>query len=169
MIGVSGLAGDPAHPPRSPRQTPPLPLGTLGETIARGFDRLGWHWWPSDAAIITRALRRGRQPCNNCGPCDLGCPIGARSSADVTYWPLRARLGVELRTDCRVREITVEAGPGARRRSTTTRDGRVARADAPRVVVVACNGIGTPRLLLNSRSRPSRTGWRTAAASSART
>jgi choline dehydrogenase-like flavoprotein len=42
--GVAGLAGDPSQPPRSPRGMPPLPIGRLGETIARGFDSLGWHW-----------------------------------------------------------------------------------------------------------------------------
>jgi choline dehydrogenase-like flavoprotein len=47
-MGVSGLAGDPANPQRPQRATPPLPLGVLGETIARGFDKLGWHWWVSD-------------------------------------------------------------------------------------------------------------------------
>ena len=53
-MGVAGLAGDPANPPRSPRPTPPLPLGVLGETIGRGFDKLGWYWWVSDNAIISR-------------------------------------------------------------------------------------------------------------------
>ena len=60
MNGVAGLTGDPAYPPKSARQTPPIPLGKLGVTIAKGFDKLGWHWWPSDSAIITKALRR---PC----------------------------------------------------------------------------------------------------------
>ena len=50
-MGVSGLAGDPAYPPKPPRAMPPLALGRLGMTAARGFDALGWHWWPVDAAI----------------------------------------------------------------------------------------------------------------------
>ena len=152
MIGVSGLAGDPAHPPRSPRQAPPLPLGPLGETIARGFDRLGWHWWPSDSAIISAPYGEGRQPCNNCGPCTLGCPIGASSSTEATYWPLAIRLGVELRTRCRVREITVNRAGQLRGVLYYDADGQLREQTAP-VVIVACNGIGTPRLLLNSRSR----------------
>jgi hypothetical protein len=45
-MGCSGIPGDPANPPRSPRPMPPLPLGPDGERIARGFDRLDWHWWP---------------------------------------------------------------------------------------------------------------------------
>ena len=57
---------------RSP--LPPVPLGKLGETLARGFNRLGWHWWPSDSAIITAATYEGRPACINCGPCDIGCP-----------------------------------------------------------------------------------------------
>ncbi len=151
MIGVSGLAGDPAQPPRDARQTPPLPLGPMGETLAGAFDRLGWHWWPADAAIIS-APYGGRQPCNLCGPCDLGCPTGARSSADVTYWPLALRLGVELRTGCRVREITVDARGRARGALYYDATGALREQTAP-VVIVAANGVGTPRLLLASRSR----------------
>jgi choline dehydrogenase-like flavoprotein len=152
MIGVAGLHGDPAQPPRSPRQTPPLPIGRLGETIIRGFERLGWHWWASDSAILGGPYGEGRQACNFCGPCDLGCPTGARSSADVTYWPLALQLGVELRTRCRVRELTV--GPDGRARGALYYDagGRLHEQRAP-LVILACNGIGTPRLLLTSRSR----------------
>ena len=52
---VCGLAGDPAYPPKPERAMPPLSTGRLGETAARGFDALGWHWWPVDAAINTVA------------------------------------------------------------------------------------------------------------------
>ena len=151
MIGVSGLVGDPSQPPRSPRPLPPLPLGTLGATIARGFDRLGWHWWVSDGAVISRPYGEGRQACNLCGPCDLGCPIGALSGANVTYWPRALALGVELRTGCRVREITVGPDGVARGALYYDRDGHLREQRAP-LVILACNGVGTPRLLLNSRS-----------------
>jgi choline dehydrogenase-like flavoprotein len=153
MIGVAGVHGDPSQPPRSPRQTAPVPIGRLGETMARGFERLGWHWWVSDGAFISEPYGDGRrQPCNLCGPCDLGCPIGARSSADVTYWPLALALGVELRTGCRVREITVDGRGRARGVLYYDRTGALHEQAAP-LVVVAANGVGTPRLLLNSRSR----------------
>ena len=151
MIGVAGLHGDPSQPPRSPRQTRPVPLGPLGEAMARGFDKLGWHWWPSDTAIVTEEYG-GRPACNNCGPCDVGCPSGARSSADVTYWPLALRLGVELRTHCRVREITVNEQGRARGVLYYDDRGALQEQRAP-LVIMAANGIGTPRLLLNSRSR----------------
>lgn len=154
MVGVSGLSGDPAQPPREARQTPPLPLGPLGEALVGGFERLGWHWWPSDAAILSAPYGAApwRQSCNLCGPCDLGCPIGARASADITYWPAALRVGAELRTRCRVREITVDERGRARGARYYDPAGRLREQRAP-VVIVACNGIGTPRLLLNSRSR----------------
>jgi YD repeat-containing protein len=151
-IGVAGLAGDPAYPPKSPRQTPPLPIGNFGATLARGFDRLGWHWWVSDSAIISAPYGEGRLPCNLCGPCDIGCSRGARSSADVTYWPRALRAGATLITGARVREITVTNDGHARGALYYDADGNLQELTAP-VVVLAANGIGTPRLLLNSRSR----------------
>ena len=150
-IGIAGRTGDPSQPPRSDRQTPPIPLGPLGEAMARGFDRLGWHWWPADTAIVTAPFG-GHPACNNCGPCDLGCPTGARSSADVTYWPLALELGVELRTRCRVREITVDETGRACGVLYYDESGSLVEQRAP-LVIVAANGVGTPRLLLNSRSR----------------
>ena len=100
-----------------------------------------------------RADYDGRPACNNCGPCDLGCPTGARSSADVTYWPLALRLGVELRTRCRVREITVDAHGRARGVALLRRRRARSRSSARRWSSSPRNGVGTPRLLLNSRSR----------------
>ena len=150
MVGVAGLNGDTAYPPKPTRQTRPIPLGKLGETIAAGFDRLGWHWWPSDTAILTEPYD-GRLPCNNCGPCDLGCTRRARASADVTYWPKAVANGVRLRTHCRVREITVGSDGLADGAIYYDSEGAVQRHKA-RVVVLACNGVGTPRLLLSSTS-----------------
>ena len=149
MMGVAGLAGDPAYPPKQPT-LPPVPLGKLGETLARGFNRLGWHWWPSDSAIATKE-HGGRAPCINLGPCIMGCAQGAKGSTDVTYWPAAIREGVELRTRCRVREITVGPDGMASGAIYFDAEGREQHQKAE-IVVLACNGVGTPRLLLNSRS-----------------
>jgi len=149
MMGVAGLAGDPAYPPKEPT-LPPVPLGRLGETLARGFDKLGWHWWPSDSAIAT-AEHSGRAPCINLGPCIMGCAQGAKGSTDLTYWPAAIRAGVELRTRARVREITVDANGMADGVVYHDADG-VERRQEAEIVILACNGVGTPRLLLNSRS-----------------
>jgi choline dehydrogenase-like flavoprotein len=149
MMGVAGLAGDPAYPPKE-LPLPPVPLGKLGQTIAGGFDALGWHWWPSDSAIATREYD-GRAPCVNLGPCIMGCAQGAKASTDVTYWPKAIRSGVELRTRCRVREILLR--PDGMADGVVYYDAEgVERRQRAEIVVLACNGIGTPRLLLNSRS-----------------
>ena len=150
MVGVAGVTGDTAYPAKSPRQTPPIPLGKVGDTIVAGFEKLGWHWWPSDSAILTESYD-GRAACNNCGPCDIGCTRRAKASADVTYWPKALAKGVALKTDARVREVTVGRDGLADGVVYYGSDGRVHEQKA-RVVVLACNGIGTPRMLLNSRS-----------------
>ena len=150
-IGVSGVAGDPANPPRSPRQTPPLPIGGSGAAVVRGFERLGWHWWPSDNAIISRDYG-GRTGCDSRGRCNFGCPLRAKASADVTYWPKALSAGAVLRTRARVKEITV--GDDGRVRGVLYFDRSGKLHEQPgRAVVVCCNGIGTPRILLASKSR----------------
>ena len=149
MMGVAGLAGDPAYPPKEV-PLPPVPLGKLGTTLARGFNRLGWHWWPSDSAIATRPYE-GRAQCVNLGPCIMGCAQGAKASTDITYWPIAVRAGVELRTHCRVREVLLREDGLADGVVYYDAAGNEVRQRAE-VVVLACNGIGTPRLLLNSTS-----------------
>jgi choline dehydrogenase-like flavoprotein len=150
MMGVAGLNGDTAYPPKSPRQTPPVGLGKLGDKIAFGFDKLGWHWWPSDSAINTVEYD-GRPGCNNCGPCDLGCSIKAKSSTDVTYWPKALDLSAELITNARVREITIDRSGKAKSAIYYDCNGEVKEQYAS-IIVLASNGVGTPRILLNSAS-----------------
>ena len=149
MMGTSGLGGDPAYPPKQ-AMMPPVPMGKSGTTLAKGFNQMGWHWWPSDTAIAT-APYDGRDRCINLGACGSGCAQGAKASTDITYWPHAVRSGVEVRTRCRVREITVNEQGMASGVIYYDEDG-VEQFQAAEVVVVACNGVGTPRLLLNSAS-----------------
>ena len=146
-MGVCGVAGDPAYPPKPERAMPPLDLGRLGHTAASGFDKLGWHWWPVDAAINTVA-GEGRGACNYCGPCQQGCAIRAKASTDVTYWPKAIASGVELRSNCVAQRLVIEGG---RATGVIYRDaaGQELRQPAEHVVV-AGTGIGTARLLLAS-------------------
>jgi choline dehydrogenase-like flavoprotein len=147
MMGVCGLAGDPAYPPKPLRSTPPLAIGRAGARAAEAFNALGWHWWPVDAAIITEAYR-GRRPCNNCGPCLLGCIRGAKASCDLTYLPEAIAKGVEVRSSCNALRVTIENG---RATGVSYSDETGTVHDQPAAhVVVAANGIGTPRLLFAS-------------------
>jgi choline dehydrogenase-like flavoprotein len=149
MMGISSLAGDPAYPPK-PAVMPPLPLGKSGTRWARALNSLGWHWWPSDSAMATQDYE-GRAKCVNLGHCIGGCAQGAKASTDITYWPQAIRARVELRTGCRVREITTNEQGMASGVIYYDRDG-VEQFQAAEVVILACNGIGTPRILLNSAS-----------------
>lgn len=149
MTGVAGLAGDPAYPPK-PAPMPPLPLGRTGAVLGAALNRLGWHWWPSDAAINSGPYE-GRAPCINLGHCGSGCAQGAKATTDATYWPEAIRARVELRTGCRVRRIETDADRMATGAQYIDPDG-VERFQPAAIVIMACNGIGTPRLLLASAS-----------------
>ena len=118
--------------------------------MRKAMNKLGWHWWPSDTTIATTEYD-GRAPCINLGHCTPGCAQGAKASTDITYWPHAIRAGVELRTRCRVREITTNEHGMASGAIYYDADG-VERFQPAEVVILACNGIGTPRLLLNSAS-----------------
>ncbi|MGW4031522.1 GMC family oxidoreductase [Streptomyces sp. NPDC004838] len=149
-MGVSGMTGDPAYPPKSPRGTRPLPLANWSRTLARGFETLGWHWWYMDNAIITEEYD-GRLPCNNCGQCRLGCPRGSLSTTATGYWPKALRNGARLVTGARVERILTSGGRARGAEYVDLATGHRHRQDA-RIVIIAGNGIGTPRLLLLSAS-----------------
>ena len=150
MMGVSGLPGDPGVPPRHPPM-PPVPMGRTGTLYAQAMNKLGWHWWPSDTTIATTEYD-GRAKCINIGHCTPGCAQGAKASTDITYWPLALRSGnVELRPRSRVRKITTDRNGMASGAIYYDRDGKEHFQPAE-IVILACNGVGTPRLLLNSAS-----------------
>ncbi|CAN5442477.1 GMC family oxidoreductase [soil metagenome] len=151
-MGISGVPGDPAYPARqdAPRDETTRP-GKLGLRLSEGFDQLGWHWWPSDNAIITSA-RDGRLPCNECGGCLSGCPRGSLGGVHVAYWPQALRNGVDLRTGARVEKIEVENGraTGAIYIDLATGERHRVTAD---IVVLSASGLGTPRILLMSEQK----------------
>lgn len=149
FIGVSGLGGDPAYPPQD-FPMPPHPLGKAGMKFAEGMNRLGWHWWPGTQAIPT-ANHKDLAQCVRWGVCERGCPAGAKASFDVAYWTHAVRAGAQLITGARVREVTIDGHGRANGAVWIDRNGREhhQRANA---VVMAGNGVGTPRLLLLSGS-----------------
>ncbi len=149
-LGVSGLAGDPAYPPRNPYPLPPFPLGEVGLRFGEAMNRLGWHWWPGSNAIPSRAYRN-LNACVRRSNCLTGCADGAKASTNLTHWPEAIAAGARLVTGARVREITIDAQGMATGALYIDRAGEEQAVRAGRVILCA-NGIGTPRLLLLSRS-----------------
>ncbi len=149
-MGVSGLGGDPAYPPGAPPPLPPHPIGEMGRKAAEGMNRLGWHWWPGTNAIASRPYGRLAQ-CERRAMCQSGCPSGAKASTDLTHWPDALRREARLVTGARVREIALDGRGRARGAHYVDRDGREHFQQAA-LVVLAANGVGTPRLLLLSAS-----------------
>ncbi|HCG90481.1 MAG TPA: choline dehydrogenase [Dehalococcoidia bacterium] len=143
MLGVSGLTGDPAYPPKPPRPTPPLKLNKAGEALARGFNKLGWHWWHADNANSS-IYYDGREP-------DRGAYLRAYSTPDLIYWPKAIASGAELITNARVREIIIDSQGRATGALYYDKEGSL-REQSGKIVILACNGIGTPRILLNSKN-----------------
>ena len=149
-MGVSGLGGDPAYPPGAPPPLPPHPIGEMGRKAAQGMNRLGWHWWPGTNAIASRPHGRLAQ-CERRATCQSGLPSGAKASTDLTHWPDALRHGARLVTGARVREIVLDGRGRARGAVYVDRDGKEHLQEAS-IVVLAANGVGTPRLLLLSTS-----------------
>ena len=150
-MGVSGLGGDPANPSSRSFPLPPLPITATAGIGARAFNHLGWHWWIFAVGLLSRPYD-GRPACDFNAQGWYGCGAAARASADVTYWPKALRRGVILRTRARVREISVDRNGRVRGAVYYDSEGNL-REQFARVVVLCANGIGTPRILLNSKSK----------------
>ena len=142
MMGVSGLMGDPAYPEKPERPCPPLSIRKSGELLAKALDKLGWHWWASDTAVSSVSYD-GRDP-------DMGGFLRSFASADLNYWPAALKGGARLEIHARVREILVDESGNATG-VLYYQDGELKEQKA-KVVVLACTGIGTARLLLNTTS-----------------
>ncbi|MBY5990017.1 GMC family oxidoreductase [Roseovarius atlanticus] len=148
QVGVSGLSGDPAYPPRGPYPFPALPMGSVGYKGIEGQEKMGWHWWPGSNAIPSE--QHGQlNPCVRRGTCLTGCPEGAKSTTDRSHWPMALKAGAMLITNARVSEIETNDEGLATGVVYFDANGRQRRQKA-KVVILCANGVGTPRLLLMS-------------------
>ena len=149
LVGVSGLAGNPAMPPQADYPTPPLPLRKSSQALARTFDKLGWHWWTLPAGVISEDYD-GRPACNGCGACAAGCARNSMSKFSLSVWPKALAAGTKLRTHAAVERV--ERGKDGRVTGAVYLDRQSGqrRRQTADVVVLACNGVGTPWLLLAS-------------------
>ncbi|MDJ0459843.1 GMC family oxidoreductase [Arthrobacter sp. NQ7] len=149
-FAVSGMPGDPAYPEGAAAPMPALPINKYGRRFAEGMNKLGWSWWPAPNAIAQKNTQ-GLIPCMRYGTCEAGCPNGSKASADITHWPTALKQGSTLITGARVREITLNERGLASGAIFVDSNGREHRIAAD-TVVLAANGIGTPRLMLLSES-----------------
>jgi choline dehydrogenase-like flavoprotein len=139
LLRVSGRGGDPAYPAGEGPAEAGVPIRRFGARMAAALNDLGWAWWPGATATF-----RGEttEP--------SGAPAAVKSSVDVSIWPRAIAAGAELRVRSRVSRILVD-GKRAVGLEYVDESG-TARALRAGSVILCANGIGTPRLLLMSKS-----------------
>jgi choline dehydrogenase-like flavoprotein len=97
---------------------------------------------------------RNAPKCIGCGMCNFGCPSGGKASVDLNFIPRAQAAGMTIQADCRVDRVLQDNGRAVgvsgvvRHPETGEIQGRLeVLADT---VIIACGGIGTPRLLHES-------------------
>jgi choline dehydrogenase-like flavoprotein len=135
IMRVAGLLGDPAYP-NMKRLFPPVSLEPAGELIAKSFNKLGWHWWPSYSALFKEKVKKQNF---------------IRSTVDVCYWPDALKNGVKLKINSRVIKIITNHKKNVKGVIYINNNKKkFLKAD---ILILACSGIGTPRILLNSKNK----------------
>ncbi len=153
-LGVAGRAGsNPVEPPRGVAYpNPPHPPRLATVAVERGAKALGYRPFPTPIAINSRAYG-GRAACMNGGQCsNFGCPVHAKASTLAIHVPAALATGrLDLRTNARVTELVVGADGRVKSARYVDASGREREVRA-RTFVVAAGGIGSPHLLLASRT-----------------
>jgi choline dehydrogenase-like flavoprotein len=135
MVGVSGMVGDPAYPKIS-NLFSPLDIGYSGSLIAKAFNKLGWHWWPSYAAIKkSKKFNKGIRP-----------------TAVETYLNKAVKNGVIIKSNSRVLKIRLSKDKIATGVIYSNKKKEKIFLQAS-LILLASNGIGTPRILFNSKNK----------------
>lgn len=152
-IGIQGLAGaDPFAEPRGPYPMPPGAEPKVASLLTRGAKSLGYHPHPMPMAVNS-VRYRGRPACVNCGFCHFGCPVNAKSSTAVTAVRDALLTGncTLLAEHCVTEVLTTPSGERAIGVRVIDPHGAAGTITAGQVILAA-NGIETPRLLLASAS-----------------
>jgi cholesterol oxidase len=95
-----------------------------------------------------------QKPCENLGRCDIGCPVNARNTVDITYVARAEQHGAQvfpLHMATRI-EPPDRDGGNWRIRYSNLGHGDDGAVEAP-TLVLAAGTIGSPRLLLKNRKR----------------
>jgi len=151
IIGVAGENKNPFEPAHGPYPMPPHRWHYwVKRYLKPACDKLGIRLLKPPAAV-TSTFYDGRPPCNHCGFCSQGCMIDAKYSSVAVSIPKAEAKGARLITSAFVTRILTNKdrsrAEGVIYIDRTT--GKEKRAKA-RVVIIAANGIQTPRLLLLS-------------------
>ncbi len=136
IMNVCGLEGDPVYP-NIKNLKPNIPLGKAGLKIAKGFNSLNWHWWPSYSAYIYNIKKKFNFE---------------RSTANNTYLEKAIKNGVKIKKNSQVVEIALDKKKIAKGVFYLDSSGKK-KFEKADIILLAAGGIGTPRLLLNSKSR----------------
>jgi choline dehydrogenase-like flavoprotein len=148
-----GLSGDHVaetwRPAGDPYPMPALKSFRHARRLAEGFKKFGISTAPCPAAINSVEYNN-RSACIYDGWCNAGCPIGALANPLVTYLPKAVKAGAEIRSQCSVTRVLVNAR-GDRATGVEYYDSQkqlqVQTAD---VVTLAAFAAHNPRILFNS-------------------
>lgn len=139
IIGVRGLKGDPVYSNINGLK-PIIPLGKVGLKLANGFNKLNWHWWPSYSAYKYNNSQNY-----------------IRSTARNTYLNLALKNKVIIKKNSQVIKIVTGKKNRIKGVFYLDKSGKK-KFEAADIFILAAGGIGTPRLLLASKSKKFPTG-----------
>jgi gluconate 2-dehydrogenase alpha chain len=160
-LGCSGVAGnvggnivEGGNPFEAPRKRgypmPPLQRHAVDQVFVEASRRLGFHPFPTPAAIATVPYK-GRAACTNCGYCHgYPCHVGAKiTTHELIEAASRETRNLEVLPHARV--FRIDRGRNGRVSGVAyfARDGRIVELKAP-VVVLAAYAFENARLLLAS-------------------
>ena len=147
LVGVAGDSHDRQRPRSKPYPLAAHPFSYASQRIGSGCAKLGMSWTANPLAILS-APWGGRPGCNYCAQCARGCPRADKGSADITFIAQALASGrCTVQDRCHVTGI--DAGGADRVATVRWLDGAGAEHSIkPRVLVLACGAVQTPRLLL---------------------
>lgn len=151
FVGVAGPAGQGPRWRSTPFPLPAHPLSPAAQRLVMAGQRLGMNWQENSRAALSAAYD-GRPPCNYCGNCSRGCPLGDKGSADVTFIRQAEQSG---RLTLKPASTLVRMHPGRQGRIEAIEyvEGKTLRRVTTPILILAAGAVQTPKLLLASRSR----------------
>ena len=149
FIGVSGERLGLAQFPDGPF-LPPMPLNCAETIFTAAAKSLGYATTHRRLAQLTR-MHHNRPPCHYCGNCVNGCDVGAMFSTVSTTLPPALKTGnLEVRTDCVVAQVRMDAENRAKGVTYVERFSKTAVEVDAKYVILAASTLENTRLLLLS-------------------